>query len=289
MNTMYLRYFSKDASFPFCIQFGFHDSDLFMHDHADFSELTIVLSGTALHRVNKEAYVINKGDVFVISNNTIHGFENPHDFRICNIMYRPERLMSSELDIKKSAGFHALFVIEPYLTMERSFQSRLKLQLNEFEEVHSILKNMVKEYELKKEGWKTIVNSNFMVLVIMLSRLYSLPSSGLKPEVINIAKTVSYIENHYIDPISIQQLADMSNLSVRHYTRIFRDTYHTSPGKYILSLKLQHACMLLNNTDLSISEIAYHSGFNDSNYFTRLFKNFFHRTPTSYRITNSLR
>ncbi len=288
MTTMYLKYFLQDPSYPLFIQYGFHDSDLFMHTHADFTELVIVLNGTAMHKVDNEAYFIKKGDVFVISNNTAHGFENTNDFHICNIMYRPELLQASDHDIRKSAGYHALFVIEPYLTMERSFQSRLKLQLAEYERVSDIINHMITEYDTRPDGWKTLLNSYFMMLVVFLSRSYSLPSYDVRSDVINIAKSVSYMENHYIDPITVEKLALMSNLSVRHYTRIFHDTYQTSPSKYIGSLRMQHACKLLVNTSLSISDVAFQSGFNDSNYFTRQFGKIFHITPKEYRNRNSI-
>lgn len=283
MESMYLRYFTQDSNYPFFIQYGFHDTDLYMHMHADFTELVIVLNGTAMHKVDNESYFIKKGDVFVISNNTSHGYEHTHDFRICNIMYRPEILMSSDLDIRRLAGFHALFVIEPYLTMERSFQSRLKLQLGDFEQIHSMVACMIQEYTKKADGWKAMLNSYFMMLVVLLSRAYSMPSSDVKSDIINIAKSVSYMESNYADSISIEKLAELSNLSIRHFTRIFRDTYQTTPGNYILSLRMQHACYLMKNTPLSISEIAFQSGFNDSNYFSRQFHKLFDITPRQYR------
>lgn len=288
MNDMYLRYFTLDADFPFFIQYGMHDSNLFMHTHADFSELVIVLNGTAMHRVDNELYFIKKGDVFVISNSTAHGYENTNDFHICNIMYKPEYLMSSVSDIRKLAGFHALFVLEPYLTMEREFRSRLKLQLADFEQVSSMIANMIHEYQTKSAGWQTMLRSYFMMLVTMLSRAYSLPASIEKSDIINIAKSVSYVESHYTDPITIDKLAAFSNLSVRHFTRIFRDTYQTTPGNYILSLRIAHACQLLKNTSLNISEIAFQSGFNDSNYFSRQFRKLYQLTPKEYRRQNRI-
>ncbi|HWT75369.1 MAG TPA: helix-turn-helix domain-containing protein [Mobilitalea sp.] len=286
METMYLRYFTEDVSYPFYIQYGFHDNDVFMHTHADFSELVIVLNGTAMHKVDNESYFIKKGDVFVISNNTAHGYVNTNDFRICNIMYHPENLLSSDYDIRKLAGFHALFVIEPYLTMERSFQSRLKLQLADFEQVSGIISSMVHEYDKKTDGWKTMLNAHFMMLVVLLSRTYSLPASNDKSDVINIAKSVSYMENNYTEDIAIEKLAAQSNISTRHFTRIFHATYQTTPGNYLLLLRMEHACRLLKNTSYSISEIAFQSGFNDSNYFSRQFRQHFNISPKVYRNQN---
>lgn len=286
MNDMYLRYFVKDPGYPFFIQYGSHDTDLYMHTHTDFSELVIVLNGTAMHKVDNESYFIKKGDVFVISNNISHGYEHTHDFHICNIMYKPEWLMSFALDIRKLAGFHALFVIEPYLTIQREFQSRLKLQLTDFEQVSSIIDTMIHEFKEKRDGWKNILNSYFMLLVVQLSRTYSMPSSVEKSDIINIAKSVSFMESHYIDSITREQLAALSNLSVRHFSRIFHDTYQTTPGNYVLSLRLQHACRLLKNTPLNVSEIAFQSGFNDSNYFSRQFRKSYQVTPKQYRNQN---
>jgi AraC-like DNA-binding protein len=114
-------------------------------------------------------------------------------------------------------------------------------------------------------------------------RAYSLPSVTEKSDIINIAKSVSYIETHYTDAITIEELAAMSNLSPRHFTRIFRETYQTTPGNYIIALRMQYACLQLKNTPLNITEIALQSGFNNSNYFTRQFHKYFHITPKQYR------
>jgi Transcriptional regulator containing an amidase domain and an AraC-type DNA-binding HTH domain len=283
MVNMCIENFSKDSNYPFCIQYGSHEKDLYMHTHADFSELVVVINGTAMHKVDNEAYFIKKGDVFVISNDTMHGYENTNDFKICNIMYRPDMFLSPDSDIRRSAGFHALFVIEPQLSKEHSFKNRLKLQLYDFEQVVRIISIMVKEYESRPVGWKTMINSYFMLLVVILSRAYNMMPFDVKADVINIAKSISFMECNYTTPISIQKLSAESNFSVRQFSRIFRDTYKMTPGHYILILRIQHACLLLKNTALSIAEIAFQSGFNDSNYFSRQFHKMFRITPSEYR------
>ena len=60
----------------------------------------------------------------MISNNTAHGYKDTENFHICNIYVSfRENLLSIDYDIKKNAGFHALFVLEPYLNKEYSFKS----------------------------------------------------------------------------------------------------------------------------------------------------------------------
>ena len=283
MNEMYLRYFTNDDSFPFFIQYGHHEEDVFMHCHADFSELVIIMNGTALHHVNQDSWFIKKGDVFVLGHDVVHGYTGTDELQICNIMFPEKMLMDSDCDVRKLSGFHALFVIEPYLTKNHEFQSHLSLNLQQFEQIHSITDTMVKEYHSTKAGRTTLLSSYFMILVTLLSRFYHLPDKGNTENIMNIAKSVSYIENHYTETLSRSNLAKISNMSVRHFNRLFTATYHTTPGSYILSLRMQNACHLLANSTDSISEIALQCGFNDNNYFSRQFHKFYGFSPREYR------
>lgn len=280
---MKLSFFTNDESFPLFIQYGYHNENLFIHTHQDFSELVIVMNGSANHIVDDEKFHIKKGDVFVISNDTAHGYEDTEDFVICNIMYRSENLLSTDYDIKKNAGFHALFVLEPYFTKERNFKSRLILKPKDFEKIHTLIDIMLSEHQTKTDGWHTFLQANFMTLVVMLSRLYSFGDSSEKMDIINIAKSVSYIESHYTEDISIDELAEISHYSPRHFTRIFTETYHTTPLNYILSLRINRAYSLLKENRLPISDIALQCGFGDNNYFSRIFKKRTGLTPKQFR------
>lgn len=285
MFEMKLSYFTNDESFPLFIQHGYHDEGIFTHKHKDFSELVIVMKGSAKHIVDDEKFYIKKGDIFVISNDTAHGYEETEDFRIINIMFRPETLFLGDYDIKKSAGFHALFVLEPYCTKEHTFKSRLMLNPKDFEKINILIDFMFSEYETKADGWQTILEANFLTLVTMLSRLYSFDNSPEKSDIINIAKSISYMENHYTEDISIDVLAEISHYSSRHFTRIFSETYNTTPLNYILSLRINKACSLLKENQLTISDIAFQCGFSDNNYFSRIFKKRIGLTPKQFRAS----
>lgn len=281
MESLFLHYFTNSTDFPFYIQYGYHDTDLKSHLHHDFCELVIVFGGTAMHIVNEESYFIKKGDVFVLGDGISHGYHHPNQLQICNIMFQPDKFLF-EGDVRTLPGFHALFVIEPYLTENKEFQSRLTLQLEDYERIHQLTDVMLREYQNRKPGQHTILTSYFMILVTLLSRLYTLPAKQ-EPSILNIAKSVSYMESNFTDSLTIEEIAEISNLSPRHFSRLFSSSYHTTPGNYILSLRMQHAGELLKNTTQSISEVALHSGFNDSNYFSRQFRKFYGVTPRDYR------
>lgn len=283
VTEAYLSWFTNDADFPFFIQYGWHDQELYLHCHRDFNELVIVTEGSAVHVVNSEEYAIEKGDVFVVGNDTVHGYKNPENFRICNIMYRHNEMFSALPDIMTGAGYQALFVLEPHITKEQSFRSRLRLKHENYKAVKRLLDDMLREYQSGEECRKTMLVSQFAHLAVTLSRLYSFDGGDGGQDVVNIAKAVSYMENHFTEDISAGQLAELSHYSERHFMRIFRKAYNASPLEYMIDLRINHACMLLKSTRLSIAETAGKCGFDDVNYFSRLFKKRMGITPSGYR------
>ena len=71
--------------------------------------------------------------------------------------------------------------------------------------------------------------------------------------------------------------------------RVFRKATGQTPIEYLVRLRIQKSTELLRNTDFSITEIALQVGFNDSNYFTRQFRNSLGESPRSYRQKKSRR
>lgn len=283
---MYLHYFTKEDNFPFFIQYGKHNVDMPIHYHSNFSELVIVLNGTATHIVDSEEYFIKKGDVFVINGNTSHGYKNTCDLNICNIMYKVDHLHEVGNDLRKSSGYQALFVIEPFLVKEHNFKSNLHLTLSNYGKVREIIFDIINEYDNRYQGYQTMIYSHFMKLVVFLSRQYDFISLDMNDNIINIAKAISYMENHFREQINLNEIAYEAKLSVRHFNRIFKENYKTTPMSYILMLRIQYACLLLRKNTLRISDVAYESGFHDSNYFTRQFKKIIGFSPKEYRSNN---
>ena len=83
--------------------------------------------------------------------------------------------------------------------------------------------------------------------------------------------------------ISIDKLAKLFGISQRSFSRRFRQATNTTPLKYLQNQRFEESKDLLQNSNLSISEIAYRVGYLDVSYFTKLFKEFSSLTPKQYR------
>ncbi|WP_235548844.1 helix-turn-helix domain-containing protein [Paenibacillus sp. Soil522] len=281
---VYLEWFVKDEQFPFFIQYGGHDEDMDLHKHIDFSELVIVLNGNATHIVHNETSFIKKGNVFAINGETLHAYKDPYDFKICNIMYRPEMLRAVCSHLRTSNGFQALFVLEPFYRNIHSYQSKLSLSIPSLDYVSNLISVMIDEYNNKLQGYQTMLISRFMELVVYLSRQYDNQEKDIPGNLIHLANAISYIEDHYLEPLTLEEIAVKSEMSVRHLNRSFQSYYQTTPISYLQRLRLERACTLLKHTNLTIMEISHDCGFNDSNYFTRMFTKNYNLSPKAYRL-----
>lgn len=98
-----------------------------------------------------------------------------------------------------------------------------------------------------------------------------------------MAPIVEYIRSNLYQPIAIPDLARQACLSVSQFERRFRKLFNTSPGRYILKMRILSACRELADTDASISQIALKVGFYDHSAFTRTFTRLIGISPREYR------
>ena len=107
--------------------------------------------------------------------------------------------------------------------------------------------------------------------------------SGQPGDDVRIGTSIRYIHQHFNLPVKIPELAAMEFLSVPQYTSLFRRYTGKSPLSYIIGLRVESACEMLLNTDLSVRQIAHIVGYEDSQYFSRIFKVYRGVSPDGYR------
>lgn len=93
-----------------------------------------------------------------------------------------------------------------------------------------------------------------------------------------------YIHTHLAEKLTVEELAAAAFCSERACYRLFQGCLHTTPGEYIRSTRLQMACKLLMETELSMTAIAQQCGLGSSSYFGAQFRQEFGCTPTAYRL-----
>ncbi|MDP6189768.1 MAG: GlxA family transcriptional regulator [Gammaproteobacteria bacterium] len=96
-----------------------------------------------------------------------------------------------------------------------------------------------------------------------------------------LAKAIEVMKAHLENPLSCQQIADRVNLSQRQIERIFKDHLGQGPSQYYLNLRLEKARLLLEQSDMSVLNIAMACGFQSTSHFSRCYKRVFQRLPSA--------
>lgn len=96
-------------------------------------------------------------------------------------------------------------------------------------------------------------------------------------------KTVKYIQKHYAENLTLEDVAFQSGFSTYYFCKMFKKYYSSSFTDYLSNIRIQHAKILLKDPKMNIKDITQMIGYVDPNYFTRVFKKVEGITPTEYR------
>jgi AraC-like DNA-binding protein len=99
-----------------------------------------------------------------------------------------------------------------------------------------------------------------------------------------ITQVLDYIRLNLRENITLKNLSEKACMSTTSFYRFFKRELGMSPIEFVISEKLRCAKQLLKNPTIQINEVCYLSGFEDSNYFIRLFKKHEGITPKQYQL-----
>lgn len=99
-----------------------------------------------------------------------------------------------------------------------------------------------------------------------------------------VLQALAYIDEHYAEKISLEQIAAQSHVNSTYMSELFKKEMGVRLIDYINNLRVIHACEYLRFSNYSMGQIAERCGFSDQNYFTKVFKKFLNTTPSNYRI-----
>lgn len=106
--------------------------------------------------------------------------------------------------------------------------------------------------------------------------------SGQKAE--QLKPALEFIETHYGQNITLDELARLTGLSAKYFCRYFKAIVHRSPIDYLNYYRIECASYFLISSDMTVAEIAQHCGYNDSSFFIKQFRKYKGTTPKQYRM-----
>lgn len=232
--------------------------------------LEYIMEGEGLLRIGEETYRPAKGDVYLLPRGKSHFYQADAANPWKKIWMNVKGSLCDTLVEGFGLGETVLFRDCPVYPLFREF-----LHVCE-----------------KKEGSGTeVARRTSLLFHEILLQLAAHAAAGAEPE-IRLPETAvavrKYVDEHIYERLSIEQLAKEASLSPSQLTRVFRKAYGQTPYEYVLSWKIDTACLLLRNTGMTVKEVAYRLQFSDEHYFANIFRQKKGLPPGKYRITGDI-
>jgi two-component system response regulator YesN len=104
-----------------------------------------------------------------------------------------------------------------------------------------------------------------------------------------IPKVLKYLNDNYYNDITLDDAAKSVNLSYHYFSKIFKDEVGKNFVDYLTELRIEKSMEFLDNSKMSIKEICHRIGYNDPNYYCKIFKKVTGMPPTEYKASISVR
>lgn len=162
----------------------------------------------------------------------------------------------------------SILEIEPKNYLNGFFNSMLHYFRSDDQPADSIIKLKLKELLLN-----LVLESEDEMLVSYLNYI----KENTNPSLTQI------MESNFCYNLSIEEFASLSHRSLSTFKRDFHNHYDTTPGRWLLTKRLNHAVNLFIKTNLNITQVAFDCGFEDVSHFSRVFKDKYDSSPSDYR------
>lgn len=175
-------------------------------------------------------------------------------------------------------------MVEPFVKSEKLPSFLFSKDTSDgFTVIHS-LENILTLYEQKLIGRELLIQSEILKLwpvIVKTAQKTSAPVSTLRNE--RIKKIVSYVEAHFAEKITLQEISEQVFLSPEECSRYFKKVMGTPLFQFIIQYRIKKSMDLLLNSELTNAEIAQHCGFSTQSYYAACFKKAHGCTPNQYR------
>ena len=249
------------------------------HWHEQF-QILYFEQGEALIHCNSHPYEVKPGDLVIINSNEIHYGETICQHLVYYIV---------KVDLNFLLGNQVDFCQTKYLNPLLQGRIRFQNHISQDDDLAVQVQQIVNEYNEQEIGCELAVKSCIYHIIVLLLRRYQQDTlhknrqDSQQKNMHQLRTVLKYMDQHYNENISLSQLASLANMSSQHFCRLFKNITGKSAVDYMNCLRINKAVTLLSESDLNISEVAMAVGFDDSNYFSRLFKKYQKTSPSSMR------
>lgn len=250
-----------------------------LHWHKEF-QFVLVTEGQVQYTVESETFVLKTGQGVFINSNLLH----------TSASYKCDNSTLICFDIKPSLLQLNPYLDDKYIQLITSPNQFSYLKLIEEDgwqkDIVEHLKKMEVIYEKEDYSYELSFISHLLEILSLILRHVS-PDRFVEKLAGHsndrIKNMVTYIHNHYSEKVTLDDIAKAGNISRSECCRFFKKMTRLTPIEYLTNYRLNQSVYLLENIQLSITEIAVEVGFSSTSYFIHKFKQHIGYTPKEFQ------
>ncbi len=250
-----------------------------MHKHSEF-ELNLICGCTGVRRVVGDSLeILGDHDLCLLGRGVEHEWQQHEckntDIYEITLQFADDLLSGRFVDLNCMMSIRRLLkdgekgVVFPEEVFEDT-KSRMIAMRDEPVQFNKLLRMLEILYFLSRTNYRTLASHSFV----------KAPDDS---ESRRVQKVKDYVAENFKKEIYLQDLARLADMTPTAFSRFFRLFTHKSISEYIMDVRLGYAARKLVDSNMSVREICYSSGFNNFSYFNRAFKRRRGCTPTEFR------
>ncbi len=253
------------------------------HFHPEI-EIVHIIKGTGMQFVGNHLHSFKPGDMIMVGSNLPHLWKCDAQYFTPNSSLKAESFVIHFLPNSLGEDFFKIPENSSVLKLLETAKHGLIIKGKTKTSIAILIKRLLKETGTHK------VITLLQILNILansteLSKLNknitsSVQTSKTRERMNNV---LQHLMNNYTETIRLNQIAQIANLSKNAFCRYFKNNTKRSFSSFLLELRINHACKLLSETDKTIAEVCFESGFNNFSNFNRYFKQSTKYSPLQYR------
>ena len=287
MKCFHLQQLHRYAGLPVTISDMEQEQNTAPHQH-DYIEIVYVYAGHGMHLVHDRADLkqnqintVIKGDIFTILPGEVHSYQDTCRFRIYNLCVDPAFLHGLAPELDQLEYFKAFFDPGRSLPVHQ-----LHLTPTEFMKAEEIIRNMTLVLHLNPDRKSRLLVIRSLLLELLILT-FDGPHKHWKQYPARIDRkfflSIEQLEAFPDRKWDLQEISREVGMSLSSYAHKFKEIVGISPAEYVIMLRLEQVRRKLEETPLSLYEIAHETGFSGDNYLIRLFRKRYGITPHKYR------
>ena len=270
--------------FPFLVSYqclSEYDSNSFMwHCHPEI-EITYVKEGSMHYRINNRSFHLKEGDIIFCNSNALHSgeMENQQDCQYIPVTFDPKLIY----------GFFQSTICTRYVDPVIQNLAVCALHIDYSEKWHETFRDRMLEVisldKQKPDFYELDISIRMQLLWrLLVEHLPHQPVSTTSDftEYERIRRILSYIEQNYMNQITLDDISEHIHLCESECTRLFKRHMNTTLFSFLQEYRIERSLEYLNTKE-SISSIAEKTGFSDSNYYSKVFSKIKGCSPREYR------